>query len=301
LSQRSQIAVRQLLAWAQIAPSSYFGWQARYGQPNQHNGTQPRQHWLTPAEREAILAWQREHPLEGYRRLSYMLLDADVVAASPSTVYRVLRDAGCLARPPHSASGRKGSGFEPPTHAHEHWHIDISYLNVCGTFYYLCLILDGFSRAVIEWDIRSAMPENAVELLLQRARERYPQAAPRLISDNGPQFIARDFKAFVRWVGMTHVRTSPHYPQSNGKLERFFRSLKESAIRPNTPLSLPHAVAVVAAFVAYYNGERLHSAIGYITPNDMLADRADLIFEQRHIKLDAARRTRQHPVTATVA
>src|SRR5215470_7084207 len=96
---------------------------------------------------------------------------------------------------------------------------------------------------------------------------------PRIISDNGPQFIARDFKEFIRISGMTHARTSPYYPQSNGKIERWHKSLKGECIRPGTPLSLEDARRLVEGYVEHYNNVRLNSAIGYITPKDMLAGR----------------------------
>lgn len=114
----------------------------------------------------------------------------------------------------------------------QHWHIDVSYINLCGTFYYLCSILDGFSRSLVHWDLRESMREADVEVILERAKEKYPEAKPRIISDNGPQFIARDFKEFIRISGMTHVRTSPNHPQSNGKLERWHKSLKSECVRP---------------------------------------------------------------------
>jgi transposase InsO family protein len=103
------------------------------------------------------------------------------------------------------------------------------------------------------------MKESDVEIVLQRAREKFPDATPRIISDNGPQFIAKDFKEFVRICGMTHVKISPYYPQSNGKLERYHRTLKSDCIRPNTPLSLEDAKRVVSDFVEHYNNRRLHS------------------------------------------
>jgi transposase InsO family protein len=124
---------------------------------------------------------------------------------------------------------QKGQGFVQPLQRHEHWHIDFSYVNIAGTFYYLCSILDGASRYIVQWDIREAMKESDAEIVLQRAREKHPQARPRVISDNGPQFIAKDFKEFIRLWQTSHVLTSPHYPQSNGKLERFHRTLKEQA------------------------------------------------------------------------
>jgi putative transposase len=109
-----------------------------------------------------------------------MMLDADVAAVSPASVWRVLKQAGLLSRW-KSKPSRKGTGFEQPLRPHQHWHIDVSYINLCGTFYYLC----------------------------------------------GPQFIARDFKEFIRISGMTHVRTSPNYPQSKD-----YASYCTSLVRP---------------------------------------------------------------------
>src|SRR5579871_4744301 len=114
------------------------------------------------------------------------------------------------------------------------------------------------------------MEEIDVETIIQRARERYPNARPRIISDNGPQFIAKDFKEFIRICGMTHVTTSPYYPQSNGKMERWYKTLKGECIRVKIPLSLDEARRIVAEYCTYYNDVRLNSAIGYIAPKDKL-------------------------------
>ena len=222
-----------------------------------------------------------------------MLMDEDIVAASPSTVYRVFKAAGLLGRLNGSPS-QKGTGFQQPTGPHEHWHTDISYINICGTFYYLCSILDGFSRYMVHWEIRERMTEPDVEIILQRARETFPETHPRIISDNGPQFIARDFREFIRLSGMTYVRTSPFYPQSNGKQERWHATLKRECIRPGTPLSVEDARRLVADFVAYYNERRLHSAIGYIAPKDKLEGRAEAILGEREVKLAAARQARKN-------
>jgi putative transposase len=160
-------------------------------------------------------------------------------------------------------------------------------------FYYLCSILDGFSRFLVHWDLRESMREVDIEVILARAKEKYSEAKPRIISDNGPQFIARDFKEFIRISGMTHVRTSPSYPQSNGKLERWHKSLKSECIRPGTPLSLEDAKRLIQQYVDRYNNVRLHSAIGYVTPMDMLAGRQVEIHTERDRKLEAARQQRQ--------
>jgi putative transposase len=137
------------------------------------------------------------------------------------------------------------------------------------------------------------MKEAEVEIIIQRAREAFPDAYPRIISDHGPQFIAKDFKEFIRICGMTHVRTSPYYPQSNGKLERWHRSLKGECIRPGTPLSLDDARRLVGEYVAHYNTVRLHSAIGYVAPVDKLEGREPEIFAGRDRKLHEAREARR--------
>jgi transposase InsO family protein len=252
----------------------------------------PRDWWLQDWEKEAIVRFHHQHPLEGYRRLTFMMLDADVVAVSPTSVYRVLKKAGLMNRC-HPGRSKKGQGFTQPLMAHQHWHVDISYLNLGGTFYYMCSILDGYSRHIVHWEIRESMTEPEVETIIQRAREKYPGENPRIITDNGPQFIAKDFKEFIRVCGMTHVRTSPYYPQSNGKLERYHRTIKGECIRPGTPLSLEDARRLVARYVEHYNTARLHSAIGYITPADKLAGRELEIFAARDRKLDQARQSRK--------
>jgi transposase InsO family protein len=213
---RSELPATRLLRWLGLARGKYHDWRARRGRGNAHNGAQPRDFWLLAHERDAIIAFAVANPLEGYRRLAYMMLDADVVAVSPSSVYRVLQEAGLLGRGAGTDS-RKGQGFVQPSSPHAHWHIDVSYINLAGTFYYLCAVLDGYSRYIVHWEIRERMQEADIEIIVQRARERVGEVHPRIISDNGPQFVAKDFKEYIRLMGMTHVRTSPFYPQSNAR------------------------------------------------------------------------------------
>lgn len=289
---RTELPKTRLVGWLGVGTSKFYTWQDRYGQANEHNGQVPRDFWLEDWEKRAILDFHDRHPLDGYRRLAFMMLDDDVVAVSPSSVYRTLKTAGRLDHRKFSPS-KKGTGFVQPLAAHDHWHVDISYLNVAGTFYYLTSVLDGFSRYIVHWEIRESMTEADIETILQRAAEKYPDARPRIISDNGPQFIARDFKEFIRLMGMTHVRTSPYYPQSNGKLERWHGTMKDECIRPGAPASLEEARRLVAQYVEHYNHVRLNSAIGYLTPADKLNGLAQVIFDERDRKLEAARARRQ--------
>ena len=291
-SQRTELPKTRLIGWLGVGTSKFYQWQDRYGQANEHNGQVPRDFWLEDWERQAILDFHDRHPLDGYRRLAFMMLDDDLAAVSPSTVYRTLKAAGRLDRRKFLPS-QKGTGFVQPLVAHQHWHVDISYLNVAGTFYFLITVLDGFSRYIVHWEIREKMEETDVETVVQRALEKYPGEKPRIISDNGPQFIARDFKEFIRLLGMTHVRTSPYYPQSNGKLERWHGTVKRECIRPAAPASLEEARRRVADYVEHYNHVRLNSAVGYLTPADKLNGLAEVIFAERDRKLEQARQRRQ--------
>jgi putative transposase len=289
---KTGLAIDQLLEWLGLSVGKFYHWRQRYGTANQHNGRVPRDFWLQEWEKQAILDFQQLYPSEGYRRLTYMMMDADVVAVSPSSVFRVLSEAGRL-RHWSPRPSKKGTGFEQPLAPHEHWHIDIAHINIHGTFYYLCAVLDGASRYLVEWTIRQSMTEADVEVVLQGAKEKFPEARPRIISDNGPQFIAKDFKEFIRISGMTHIRTAPYYPQSNGKLERWNQSIKSECIRPGVPLSREDAERLIAQYVTVYNQQRLHSALRYVTPLARLEGRQAEIHAARDRKLEQARRQRE--------
>jgi putative transposase len=213
--------------------NKFSSWESRYGKDNFHNGKIHRDFWLEDWEKEAIIEYHKNHSQDGYRSVTYQMMDADVVAVSPATVYRVLKSYGFLNKWNASKVSLKGTGFHQPLHPHQHWHVDISYLNICGTFYYFIAVLDGCSRFVIHWDIRESMTERDVELVIQRAREVFPGVTPRIISDNGPQFISRDFKEFIRISGMSHVRTSPYYRRQMGSLKDLIELLSQSAFVPS--------------------------------------------------------------------
>jgi len=136
------------------------------------------------------------------------------------------------------------------------------------------------------------MTEADVEIIIEQAKEKYPMAKPRIISDNGPQFVAKDFKEYVRISGMTQVRTSPYYPQSNGKIERWHQSMKNESIRQKVPLFLEDARRIIGDFIREYNENRLHSAIGYVTPMIKLEGKEKAVWTERNSKLSQARTKR---------
>jgi transposase InsO family protein len=288
---RTGIALVTMLAWLMLSQTRYYAW--RKMKPTSARCV-PKSHWLLPWEVEAIIAYRMTHLHEGYRPLTYQMLDADIVAVSPASVYRVLHQAGLLWPHAKTHTKAKGRGFEQPQKPHEHWHLDISYINCKGTFVYLIALIDGYSRYLVHYEIRLSVEALDVELLIEHAREKFPGVTPVLITDNGPQFIAKDFKSYLSFVGITHRRTRFFYPQSNGKMERFILTFKNETIRRNSVIDLADLKQQVESYIAYYNTRRLHSAIGYVTPQDMLDGKQQQIFAERRAKLEAARAIRKN-------
>ena len=124
----------------------------------------------------------------------------------------------------------RGKGFKHPLKPHEHWHTDISYVKIEHRFYFFICVLDGYSRFIVHWDLRENMKENDVAIVQQAALEKIPSVFPRYISGDGEQFTGTEFQYFIALHGLTHVRTSPYYPQSNGKVECFHGTIKKECI-----------------------------------------------------------------------
>ena len=291
--ERTGKSIRDLISFAGISSAKFYDWEKRYGISNKHNGKIPKSNWILDWEKKAIVKYSRDHEEEGYRRLCYQMIDKDVAYASPSTVYRILKANNLLTVYiiPKSRSSR-GNGYRQPGAPHEEWHIDISYVNVLGSFMFLIAIIDGYSRFITYHELRAYMQEKDVTVVLQRAYEKFSGVNPRIISDRGSQFISREFKKYLRFIGLKHTYTSAGYPQSNGKIERFFRTTKEECIRRNSFLSIEDARKIIGKYVDYYNYERLHSAIDYVTPYDMIMGRRDEILKARDEKLRKARMQR---------
>jgi putative transposase len=174
---KAELPAGRFVGWLGISSSKFYDWKNRYGKVNEHNSWIPRDHWLEESEKKAILDFEFKFPLEGYRRLTFMMLDADVVAVSPSSVYRVLKQAGRIDAFNGSPS-LKGTGFCQPLLPHQHWHVDISYINISGTFYYLASLLDGMSRSIIHWEIHESMTEPGSNCSFRRREKSSPMPGP---------------------------------------------------------------------------------------------------------------------------
>lgn len=284
--------IKNLLSMIGIKSGKYYSWIGRKGKANNHNGNIPKKHWCLDWEKEAIINFAKTHPGEGYRRMTYMMIDENVVAVSPATTYRVLRSAGLLKGWNRVRKTKKGTGFDQPCAPHRHWHTDIKYVNFKGTFLFLISIIDGYSRYIIHHELRQNMQEFDVEITIQRALEKYPGCKPRIISDNGTQFISKDFAEYLKIVGLQHIRTSIAYPQSNGKIERYHRTVHEECLMKKSLINLADARKQIADYIDYYNTKRLHSSLYYLTPEDFLFDRVKEKLNLREMKLKVAKENR---------
>ena len=166
---------------------------------------------------------------------------------------------------------------------------------------YLASLIDGYTRYVIHYELRSSMDALDIEIMMERARLKYPGESPILITDNGPHFIAKELKVYLNDMGITHRRTRYHYPQSNGKVERFYQTCKNEFVRRASFLSLNDLEKQLAHYIEIYNYKRLHSSLGYITPYDMLMGCQNQIFKERRTKLERARKERKRQRAAKAA
>jgi transposase InsO family protein len=184
-------------------------------------------------------------------------------------------------------------GFQQPTAIHQQWHTDFSYIRICGNYYYFISVMDGYSRKILSWELFEQMGRLEAEIVLMKARELYPQAHPRIITDNGSRFISKDFRDLVSLLEMEQTFTSPAHPQSNGKLERFHRTIKSEHIRRTAYLGREDAIERMKKWIRYYNGQRLHSALFYLPPDDVFTGRMGIRLAERRQKLHTAYISRQ--------
>ena len=299
LGGRAGFPIRESLRVLGLPGATYFRWKENGGKLPRPTGVTPRGHCLTPAERDAIVAYKRQHPTIGYRRLAYMMLDAGVAAVPASSVYRVLAQGGLATRWTETPGKAHKKGFDQPQGIHEQWHTDIAYLNILGTHYFFLSVLDGYSRAIVHHEVRLDMTTTDVEIVMERALAHLPVGAakPRLITDNGPQYISAQFKSYLRERDVSHSRARTNHPESNGKIERFHKSLKVECVRVTAMADLDDARRLIGQYVEEYNTQRLHSALHYLTPADYLRgpEHVQQRLEARRVALaEAARHRRAH-------
>ncbi len=289
--QRTGYPVRRILELYGIKRSTYYGWlEQRSAEPQK-----PRKNLfaLLPEEESAILDFRKNHLGVSYKAFTHMLNDAHIAYASESTIYQLLKRHDCL-KPNKSVSNANTSKEykQKPSHVHHHWHVDIAYIKISGVFYFLVMMLDGYSRFILDWELMSDMLGSSVEDFVARVKEKYPYATPTLITDNGSQFISLDFKRLLSRLDIQHVRTRRNHPQTNGKIERLNGIVKEEAIRPACPSSYQEAWNILNNFIYFYNHQRLHGGIHYLRPADVFFGRKEQVLTIRTDNVTRARKVR---------
>lgn len=222
------------------------------------------------------------------------MIDDGICALSETAVYNVLASHNMLSGwaiangPPAEKEYR-----HKPKHPHHHWHTDIAYIKIGGVFYFLIMMLDGYSRYLLDWELMTDMLGSSVEAFVQRVKEQYPHTRPRLINDNGSQFISLDFKRLMQKLEIQQVFTRRNHPETNGKIERLNGTVKSEAIRPNSPQSYQEAWDLLNSYALEYNHQRLHAGIRYLRPADMFFQRGPAVLREREQKIKAARLNRK--------
>jgi putative transposase len=274
---------RQVLMELGIPKSSYYRW--RQEQPDSANRKRP---WnrIIPEEEDKVLVVAREHPELSSRQVSAWITDNAGFTVSESTVYRILRREGLVKRQEMQLTAAK-EYHTKTTRPHQMWATDASYFRVVGWgYYYLVTVMDDYSRFILAWKLQKDMSANSLIEVVQEAVDATGMTdvpiedRTRLLSDNGAGYVSKAFRNYLRLVGIGHILAAPFHPQTNGKIERYHRSIKgELSLLPyELPSQLERAIT---DFVDYYNYRRYHKALGNVTPADVLYSRREEILKRR--------------------
>jgi transposase InsO family protein len=225
-----------------------------------------------------------EHPELSSRELAVHIVDHHQWYISESSVYRILKERGLITAPAHILLSASDVFKDKTRRINEMWQTDFTYFKILGWgWYYLSTVLDDYSRYIISWELRSNMTADDVKPSVLKAMQvagLTKNTAPRLLSDNGPCYISAELKSFLRTQGIKPVNGRACHPQTQGKIERYHRTMKNVIKLENyyTPEQLEIAIA---QFVEYYNHERYHESLNNLTPADVYHGRAEKILKKR--------------------
>lgn len=298
---RSGWPVKRTLAVLGIARGSYYRWlrEEAWAKDRPHATPRPvTPYEALPEEKQKVIAFARKHPTLRHRELAWRMVDEGVACLSPSTVYRVLKEAN-LVCPWRRRARRKRPLEEKATRPDQRWSTDLMHLVVAGKVYYFLGFLDEYSRCLVHHELLLGMDGLSVSTAAQRAIETLPMgsdgkptATPEIRSDNGSCYVSKEFRVVLTENGLGHHRIRPHCPEENGLIERANRTLRES-LEEHEPSNLLEAEATMTRIVRRYNESRLHSALGYLPPMEFYRGDPASRFEERRVKLHQARHHRR--------
>ena len=294
---QTPLPLATVLATLGLDAATYHRWRAHATAPAPAPRGPRRSRLLmpTPAEREAVCQGARQHPLLGYKRLTALLVDADRVCLPAYQVLEILREAHLLAQREQTRSQALRRP-EPPTRPDEVWHTDLMYVHVGGRWCYLVDILDGYSRYLVHWSLNLTMLTDTVVTTVQTALDRLGArraGEPRIVHDSGSQFVSGEWKRYLAHVGATGIRTRVAHPESNGRVERLHRTHREEALVGEALRDLGAATEAMERWETYYNWQRPHSALHYLTPGVYYRGDPDARLRERAERLAWAREKRQ--------
>ena len=284
----------RVLEMFSLSRSTFFGWYDLQGKLLLPVDRKPKNlKTVLSSEVNSVVQYRLLHRDVGYRKLTWMMIDEGVACLTESTVYAILKSHNMLfGWNGVTGTETKKEYTDKPKHVHDHWHTDIAYIKIQGIFYFLIMVLDGYSRYLLGWELMTDMLGKSVENFIAQVKEKYPHAKPKLIHDNGGQFISTDFKRLISNLEIQQIRTRRNHPQTNGKIERMNGTVKNEAIRPNYPTDYQEACHYLNEYNYIYNHQRLHAGINFLRPADVFFQRDQVILKERSTKLEIAKHNR---------
>ena len=312
LVEGSSLSVRQTLKEIGLSRSTFYAWYKRFLEDGpdglENRKPRPRAFWnrIPDRIRKHVIETALVHTELSPRELACRITGRDGEFLSESSVYRILKAADLIESPAYILL-QAGDRFQQPTHRrNELWQTDFTYLPVVGWgWYYLSTVLDDYSRKILAWTLSATMRVQDVTETLDLARVAtgvdrvHVRHKPRLLSDNGPCYLAKDLAVYLAEHGLGHTRGRPYHPMTQGKIERWHRSMK-NVVRLEHYYSPEALERAIARFVEYYNHERVHESIGNVTPDDMYHGRLRTILTRREKikRLTLKRRKKENLQTA---
>ncbi|BEQ13148.1 transposase [Desulfoferula mesophila] len=306
LVEGSSLPVKQTLREMDVPRSSFYRWYRRYLDYGYDGlASQPphaRRFWnkIPESEKKHIVSEAKQMPELTPRELAWHITDSQGAFISESSVYRILRDYDLVASPAYIVLTAADEYRHKTKRVHQLWQTDFTYFKIIGWgWYYLSTILDDYSRYIIAWLLTSTMSAEDVKNTLDLAITKTGitgvkvRHRPRLLSDNGPCYLAGDLKQYLDQHGIRHTRGKPYHPMTQGKIERYHRTLKNRINLENyyLPWELEHQIG---RFVDYYNHRRVHESLDNLTPADVYHGRVrDIITARNLVKEQTMRRRRR--------